>query len=143
MTRTVTGVHVTPGGNRTGVAVPTDNLTEFFRKHLGGWPEYAHYGTRDSALCVVVHETSMSDGHAPNVLATKAVERVMGSSLSYNLHGTVVLVGYEPHTDTLIDLSEDQHSILEALTQDEVVRAWQMYMAGMTASPTPREGDAA
>lgn len=143
MTRTVTGVHIPPGGNRTAAAIPTDNLTAFFKKHLGGWPEYAHYGTADSAVCVVVHETSMIDGHAPNVLATKAVERVMGGDLSYNLHGTVVLVGYEPRTDTLIDLSEDQRSIIDALAQDEDVRAWQKYMAGMTASPTPHEGDAA
>lgn len=143
MTRTVAGVHITPDGNRTDAVVPTDHLTEFFKKHLGGWPEYAHYGTTDSAVCAVVHETSMSDGHAANVLATKAVERIMGGGLSYNLHGAVVLVGYQPRTDTLIDLSGDQRSIIEALTQDEDVRAWQMYMAGMTASPTPRIGGAA
>ncbi|NUP23572.1 MAG: hypothetical protein HOZ81_47460 [Streptomyces sp.] len=142
MTRTVTGVHITPDGNRTTAKVPTDNFTEFFKKQLDGWPEYAHYGTTDSAVCVVVHETSMSDGHASNVLATKAVERIRGGELSYNLHGTVVLVGYQPRTDTLIDLSEDQRSIIDAVAQDEDVRAWQKYMAGMTASPA-REGSTA
>ncbi|MGW2837363.1 hypothetical protein ACWCWD_06580 [Streptomyces sp. NPDC001493] len=113
MTDMVAAVRIDPDGTQTDVALPAHAPGDVLAELLGGWPEYAHYGTPSSAVCVVVHETSMLDGHADNPVVTQLVERVIGGPLSYTLCGTAVVLGYLPGSDELVDLTAKHRLLLD------------------------------
>jgi len=114
------GVRVEADGTRSNIAIPASNRSAFLKEELGGWPEYAHYGTPDFAACVIVHETSVIDGLPVNRAATQFAALTRGGPLSYSLHGPVILLGYQPRTDTLTDLTDHQRSLLLTLQRDGV-----------------------
>lgn len=133
-------VRIDTDGTHTPLTVPHHAPTTFVRQQLDGWPEYAHYGTPESAICAIVHETGMIDGLPKNERATKFVGLVRGCLTDYWLHGPVIFVGYDPHADELVDLAADQLAMLDKL--DEVLAAEaarNAYLAGMASAPKAGE----
>jgi hypothetical protein len=115
MTATLAGVRIDPDGTRADIAPPRGvDLLPWLREELGGWPELAHYGTREHAVCVIVHETSMVDGLPANCVATTLVEELRGGLLDYHLHGTVFLFGYENPGETA-DLRAETRELLDTI----------------------------
>ncbi|MFI2242632.1 DUF3846 domain-containing protein [Streptomyces chrestomyceticus] len=111
-------VRVAPDGTCQPLTVPRDEEARraVLSTAVGGAPEYAHYGCLGrGAVCAVVHETGRIDGLPPNWPATGFVARVRGGPLSYCLHGPVVLLGFDPYTGHLADLSDEDRTAVEQL----------------------------
>lgn len=107
------GVRVEIDGTRRDLTIPADDYQSALRQELGGYVEFAHYGTAESAVCAVVGETSAYKMR-PNKPATQFVEALRGGgSLGYWLHGPVVFLGYLPRADLVTDLSGTQRALLE------------------------------
>jgi hypothetical protein len=113
-----TGVLIQTDGTYTDLAVTEQDRLPILVEALGGLPEFAHYGTADGAVCVVVHETGRLDGLPVNGLATRLAEAVRGGALPYSLYGPVVVLGYHPQADQLMHLSDAHRDLLASLAAD-------------------------
>lgn len=111
----LTAVRIDPGGWLSDVILPGEGRTGALRRELGGWPEYAHYGRDDTAVCLIVHETGLTDGMDANWPAVALAEHMRGGPLSYPLCGPVLALGYLPGTDTLVSLPSALRDVLHGL----------------------------
>lgn len=116
MTTTLAGIRIEPNGDHHNVVAPADDRerNEWLRDELGALPEYGHYGTPQHAISIAVHETSISDNHPVNQLATDLVESLVTQPLSYRLHGVVILFGYE-RPGVTSSLRDDTRALLHSL----------------------------
>lgn len=114
-TRDLHGVRVDPDGTRTDITVPAGTMRDAFREQLGGDIEFAHYGTAESAITAVVHETGVLDGLPVNGDAEVFVCHLRGGQLGYRLHGPVLFFGFNPYRADTVDLTADQRGILDRL----------------------------
>ncbi|MFE6903840.1 DUF3846 domain-containing protein [Streptomyces sp. NPDC057717] len=109
------GVRIEPDGSQSDVAVPaSEPMLRYCERQLGGWTETGRYGTPESVIIAVVHETSARDGQV-NGAATAFVNQIRGGQLTYWLHGTVFFFGFDPHSGDTIDLTAEQRTILATL----------------------------
>jgi hypothetical protein len=109
------GVRVDTDGTRTAVTISVATMNESLRKEVGGDIEFAHYGTAQSAVTAVVHESGMPDGLPVNGDAETFVCHMRGGQLGYHLYGPVVFFGFDPARVATIDLTGDQRAILNRL----------------------------
>ncbi|MEU1078216.1 hypothetical protein ABZ404_37130 [Streptomyces sp. NPDC005878] len=109
------GVRVDPDGTITDITIPDAlHMREHLMTLLGGYIEYGHYGSRESAVTAVVHETSAIDGHPRNDPATRYIAALRDAMPGYWLHGPVVFLGYQVRADIVTDLTPEQHAQLHA-----------------------------
>lgn len=141
MTATLAGARITPDGTVTTIITPRgDDLLPWLRTELNGWPDIAHYGTQDHAVCVAVHETSLLDGLPVNRLAVLLVQELRGGPLNYDLHGTVFLFGYEYPGDPA-DLRAETRELLDTIAALHAAAGWLSPLApgsGPIAIPAQR-----
>ena len=122
MIETLSGLRIEPDGTTTGVAAPSGvALHDWMRRKFNGTADFAHYGTWDHAVCVIVHETGATDGLPTNVLATVLVEELTRRDLGYRLYGTVYLFGYE-RPGVASDLRDETRVMVESVAARVVTR---------------------
>ncbi|MEU6661205.1 hypothetical protein [Streptomyces sp. NPDC046821] len=115
MTNDLHGVRLEPDGTQRDIIVAAHNLHDTLRRELDGPVEFGHYGTVESAVSLAVHEFSALNGSPVNGPATAFVSALRGEQLSYWLHGSVILFGYDPQRGDLVDLSDEQRTTLSKI----------------------------
>ncbi|KIF67567.1 hypothetical protein HY68_01270 [Streptomyces sp. AcH 505] len=112
MADTFAGLRVDTAGVCTGVQISRARYLDELPAMVGGPIEFAHYGTAESAITVIVHETGLTDGLPINRLVTVAAAMLRGGPLRYPLHGPIVVLGAAQRTLDLTDLTESQRTFL-------------------------------
>lgn len=113
--RDLHGVRVDTDGTRTDVTIPAGTLLSRLREEIGGDIEFAHYGTAESAVTAVVHETGMVDGLPVNGDAETFICHMRRGQLGYRLHGPIVFFGFDQISRNIVGLTADQRGILNRL----------------------------